>query len=150
MQPVAMDGQGNMEHYIFPKNPHTQTNAEVQTQECPDSSFPPLPGTAPILSFALRRSHPIVKRWDEVSKRVVELLDQDRISWIAIECFRRSQWTRPGDDYVTLFITLKEAPPITDRFSEIIGEIHDLCEYFSLKVKLHLDSNRGKPTSTSR
>lgn len=120
----AMDGQGDCEHYIFPKNPHTKTNAQVE--ETSDDGFESAPGIAPILTFAIESSHPIVAHWDEVSERTAELLDKAGVRWLAIECFRRRQQNEQTEDDATVVITTEGPTLITDDFRGILNKIHDI------------------------
>ncbi|KAK2760225.1 hypothetical protein FQN54_002292 [Arachnomyces sp. PD_36] len=130
-----MDRQENPDGYIFPSDPHTLRNIDVQALECLDIGFQPAPGIAPVLTFAIEGSHPIAKRWSQVSDRVVELLDGAGITWVAIECFRRRQQIRQTYEDATIAITVKDLPSNTDSLQAILCEIHNLSGGLFVEIR---------------
>jgi len=126
---------------IYPFNPHTKTANNLPKMgfflhEDPDNT--PLP----IRSFVVDDHHPIVPRWRDVARQIMDKLDQAGLKWVAVECFQRRQLTQKSSthDDTSVVITVQELTLETDHLQPLLHEIHVLSGMFptlSLCIKVN-------------
>ena len=136
-QPAKMPVEGDTERYFYPWNPHTKTHEQVRSIHNPVVQS--APGIAPIHTFAIEPTHPIVPHWRDVCGQTVEKLDKAGINWVAVECFRRRQQYEKADDIdddTTIVITVKDLPSMTDDLREVLKEIHELSGISPLRTAI--------------
>lgn len=130
----------NSERHIYPTNPHTKTVEEVDRitgNFYPAFTYKTPQDIARIYTVPIENTHPIVPRWGEVCKQIMDELEKSEINWTAIECFRRRQHEpRAGDvvDDATIVITAREVPPMTDDLTATLHAIHTLSGMFNSHI----------------
>lgn len=109
----------------YPSDRHTKLKSEIPNDDYPkhDASV-----RAPVHTFPVDGSHPIVTCWNEVGSRVIKKLGVAGLKWAAVECFNRRQLDdeSKGKDNTTVVITLPQLPARTKSLDDLLEEIHTL------------------------